>query len=442
MSAIPPEVNISPVIAELDALARASDTEPSAVTRILYTDADLAGRSLIKDLCTKAGLIVREDPIGNTFARWDGSRPDLPAVATGSHIDAIPHSGRFDGTVGVIGALEAIRALQHAGFRPERSIELLMFTSEEPTRFGIGCLGSRALCGALTDDALTALHDAEGRGFDEIRRAAGFDGELSGVRLRTEYYSAFVELHIEQGPILEREGIPIGVVTAIAAPAALRVILQGEGGHAGAVLMPGRRDALCAAAEAVLAVEFAARSFGGADTVATTGVCRVHPGAINSIPDRVTLEIDIRDIDLATRDRVVASVRQAIGEIAERRGTPALVESLNADPPAAMAEDVIKAIRSACDALGLSSLLMISRAYHDSLFMARIAPAGMIFIPCKGGISHRPEESSEPGEIARGIQVLALALARLAATESSTWSGTKSETINRDLRQTGDVIDS
>jgi N-carbamoyl-L-amino-acid hydrolase len=414
MTARPPEVIISRLMAELDALARASDVEPPAVTRVVYTDADLAARSLIKGLCVKAGLAVREDPIGNTFARWEGSRPELPAVGTGSHIDAIPHSGRFDGTVGVLGALEAIRALQHDGFEPERSIELLMFTSEEPTRFGIGCLGSRALCGALTAGAMSALRDAGGRGLDEVRRAAGFGGELADVRLPFGYYSAFVELHIEQGPILEREGVPVGIVTAIAAPAALRVTWQGEGGHAGAVLMPGRRDALCAAAEAVLAVEAAARYVGGADSVATTGVCLVHPGAINSIPDRVTLEVDIRDIDLATRDGVVAAVRGAIDEITARRGVPALVEPLNADPPAVMAGAVVDAIRSACDATGLTSRPMISRAYHDSLFMARVAPTGMIFIPCKGGISHRPEESAEPVDIARGVEVLALTLARLA----------------------------
>ncbi len=414
-----PEVDIGRVMAGLEALARASDAEPPAVTRIVYTVADLAGRDQIKGLCADTGLAVREDPIGNTFARWDGSRPDLPAVGTGSHIDAIPHSGRFDGTVGVLGALEAIRALKRDGFRPERSIELILFTAEEPTRFGIGCLGSRALCGALTPEAMTALRDNDGRSLDEVRRDAGFTGDLADVRLREGSYAAFVELHIEQGPILEREGIPIGIVTAIAAPAAIRVTWEGEGGHAGAVLMPGRRDALCAAAEAVLAVEAAALSHGGADSVATTGVCRVHPGAINSIPDRVSLEIDIRDTGLGTRDRVVAAVRRAIDEIAGRRGVRARVEPLNADPPAAMAATVREAIRSACDALGLASRPMISRAYHDALFMARLAPTGMIFIPCRGGISHRPEESSEPGEIARGIAVLAMALARLAGAEGA-----------------------
>ena len=210
----------------------------------------------------------------------------------------------------------------------------MLFTSEEPTRFGIGCLGSRALCrGARRPRRWPRCGTARAATLDEVRRAAGFDGDRSTRSgCPTGYYAAFVELHIEQGPILEREGLPIGVVTAIAAPAALRVDLDGEGGHAGAVLMPDRRDALCGAAEVVLAVEAAARGSGSPDTVATTGVCRVHPGAINSIPDRVTLEIDIRDIDPAPRDRVVD--RGPRGGRRDRRGAGLRrrVETLNARP--------------------------------------------------------------------------------------------------------------
>jgi N-carbamoyl-L-amino-acid hydrolase len=183
--------------------------------------------------------------------------------------------------------------------------------------------------------------------------------------------------------------------------------------------MPGRKDALCAAAEAVLAVEAAAAASGSGDTVATTGVCRVHPGAINSIPDRVTLEIDIRDVDLERRDRVVESIQSQIRTIARKRRVDAAVECLNSDPPAAMAPGVVAAIQAACAARGLGSQTMISRAYHDSLFMARLAPSGMIFIPCRGGISHRPDESSSPEEIARGIGVLARALASLAGGRGS-----------------------
>jgi ureidoglycolate amidohydrolase len=417
MTAARPGVDIDRMIAELDALAGKSDAPAPAVTRVLYSEADLAARAFIKELCKDAGLSVRDDPIGNIFARWEGLRPELAPVGTGSHIDAIPHSGRFDGTVGVLGALAAIRTLRSAGFRPVRPVELVVFTSEEPTRFGIGCVGSRALAGTLTPSSMAALRDEQGLAFDAVRLAAGFQGELADVRLSQGHFAAFVELHIEQGPLLERAGIPIGIVTAIAAPASLRITWQGEGGHAGAVLMPGRRDALCAAAETVLAVEASARSSASPDTVATTGVCRVHPGAINSIPDRATLEIDIRDVDLARRDHVLRDIRTAIDAIAARRQAGALVECLNADPPATTASVVVEATRAACGDLGVKSLPMISRAYHDSLFMARIAPTGMIFIPCRDGVSHRPDEYSSPAAIARGVEVLALVLGRLAATE-------------------------
>ena len=408
------QVNTARLGAELDELARLTDAEPPAVTRVLYSATDRKARAYVKQLCSEAGLVVREDALGNTFARWAGSQPEQPAIGTGSHIDAIPNAGRYDGTVGVLGGLEALRALRYAGFVPTRSLELLLFTSEEPTRFGIGCIGSRALAGTLKSDALAALQDAEGNSLETLRQQAGFRGSLDSVALPVDYYSAFVELHIEQGPLLEREGIPIGVVTAIAAPAALRVHLEGEGGHAGAVLMPQRRDALCAAAEVILAVESYACGSDSPDAVGTTGVCRVHPGAINSVPSKVTLEIDIRDIDHAARDRVVDQVRSAIVRAAERRGVRAAAEVLNADPPTTCSPAVVAAVEAACVRLGLAAKRMPSRAYHDSLFMARVCPTGMIFIPCRGGVSHRPDEYSSPEQIARGVEVLAHTLAQLS----------------------------
>jgi N-carbamoyl-L-amino-acid hydrolase len=408
------DVDIDRLMGELDHLARISDSLPPAVTRVLFTDTDLRARQFLKGQCTKAGLGVRVDALGNIFARWDGTEPEWPAVGTGSHIDAIPHSGRYDGTVGVFGGLETIRALEAAGTKPRRSIELLMFTSEEPTRFGVGCIGSRALSGALAPEKLAELRDSEGQRLDDVRQEIGLGGPLADVRLGGDHYAAFVELHIEQGPILERENIPIGVVTAIAAPAALRVRVEGEGGHAGTVLMPDRKDALCAAAEMVLAVEAAAKATGSTDTVATTGLCRVHPGASNSIPSTVTLEIDVRDIELERRDRVVRVLQTVIAQRAAIRRVRADVELLNADPPATMAESIIMAAGSACRELGLENKRMVSRAYHDSLFMAQVCPTGMIFIPCRGGVSHRPDEYASPEAIRFGVEVLARTLATLA----------------------------
>lgn len=225
-------VDAARISRELDTLAGFTDDPAPAVTRVVYTPTDLKARAYVRALLREAGLTLREDGLGNLFARWEGARPELSAVATGSHLDAIPHAGRFDGTVGVLGALEAFRALRAAGFVPLRPLELVVFTSEEPTRFGVGCLGSRALAGVLTPEQLAALRDADGVSVPEAARAAGFTAPLEAVALRAGHFHAFVELHIEQGPQLEAAGVPIGVVTAIAAPATLHLTLTGSGGRA------------------------------------------------------------------------------------------------------------------------------------------------------------------------------------------------------------------
>ncbi len=374
-------INTAQLSSELETLASFSDAPAPAVTRVIFSETDHLARAYVKDLCANAGLTVREDAVGNTFARWIGTDPTLPAIGTGSHIDAIPNAGRYDGTVGVLGGLEAIRALQRSGVRARRSIELLLFMSEEPTRFGIGCLGSRLLSGTLAVVRAAALKDKEGKSLNEWRASAGFYGALDGVALPREYYAGFVELHIEQGPLLEQHGTPLGIVTAIAAPASLRIWVEGEGGHAGAVLMPERRDALCAAAEITLAVESAAKATGAADTVGTTGVCDVFPGAINSIPVRVRLEIDVRDIDEARRNSVLAHIQTSCDEIATRRRVTVRTEMINADPPAQCDSKIIDALERGAVKHSLASERMVSRAYHDSLFMARVAPVAMLFIP-------------------------------------------------------------
>jgi ureidoglycolate amidohydrolase len=409
------QIQIAQLSAELDTLASFSEAPAPAVTRVVFSETDRQAREYVKRLCSDAGLAIREDAVGNTFARWAGDEPDLAAVATGSHIDAIPNAGRYDGTVGVLGGLEAIRALQRSGFRARRSIELVIFTSEEPTRFGVGCIGSRLMAGLLDAAADTHLVGKDGESLNHWRTAAGFGGGLAGVRLAQGHYAAFVELHIEQGPLLERAGIPLGVVTAIAAPASLRVRIEGEGGHAGAVLMPARKDAFCAAAELVLAVESAAKSTGVIDTVATVGVCEVFPGAINSIPSEVRLEVDVRDTNEARRDGVLAQIRGACADVAKRRGVAVKAETINADTPAQCDARVVESLTRACATHGFGFQTMVSRAYHDSLFMSRIAPTAMLFIPCRGGVSHRPDEYASAEAIACGVQALAATLADLAS---------------------------
>jgi ureidoglycolate amidohydrolase len=415
MATTRPELSIDGLIGELKTLATISEAEPPVVTRVVFSEADLRGRAYVKKLCADAGLAVTEDAIGNTFARWQGSDPTLAPVGTGSHIDAIPNAGLYDGCVGVLGGLEAIRVLQGMGFKPRRSIELVIFTAEEPTRFGIGCLGSRMMASVLAPAQARRLRDKEGRDLEELRTQAGFKGSLESVALPDGRFHQFIELHIEQGPLLEQENIDVGLVTHIAAPASMQIVIEGEGGHAGGKLMPGRKDALAAAAELILALEKAAKSTGAVDTVGTVGVCDVFPGAVNSIPSRVRLETDVRDVDGVRRDRVLESLHAACDDVACRRGVAITTELVNADPPATCDAAILAALEESAKAAGKSYRKMVSRAYHDSLFMARIAPIAMLFIPCRGGVSHRPDEYASPEWIGAGVHVLARTLAALAS---------------------------
>ncbi|KAL6006854.1 hypothetical protein ACLOJK_032350 [Asimina triloba] len=354
---------------KIDELSTFSDTPAPSVTRIMYTEKDV-------------------------LARREGYEPDLTAVATGSHVDAIPYSGKYDGVVGVLGAIEAVNTLRRSGFKPKRTLEVIMFTSEEPTRFGISCLGSRLMAGSDSlSEALKETVDNQNISFLDAARSAGYANDqvdLSAVSIKKGTYFAFLELHIEQGPILEEEGVSIGIVTAIAAPASIKVDFEGNGGHAGAVLMPFRNDAGLAAAELALAVEKHVLESGSVDTVGTVGIIQLHPGAINSIPSKARLEIDTRDIDEKRRNTVVEKIHQSAIDIAKMRGVKlADFTIINQDPPAQSEESIIKAMEGASKQLNLSHKLMISRAYHDSLFMA----------------SHKPEEYASINDIANGVKV-------------------------------------
>ena len=400
--------------AELAHLGTFTEAPPPAVTRVLWTPTDLAGRAYVRTLLEAEGLTIRTDPIGTIFARWHGTEGSLAPVATGSHVDAIPNAGRYDGCYGVVGAIEALRGLRRAGFVPRRSIDVVVFASEEPTRFGVGCLGSRLMTGAMSADAARAMRDADGVSVEDARLAAGHGGDLEAVRLSPGEIAAFLELHIEQGPVLEQLGIPVGIVTAIAAPTTLRVTVHGEGGHAGALLMADRRDALAAAAEVVLAVEGAARASGAVDTVGTVGQLAVFPGAVNGVPSRVDLSVDVRDIDGARRDATVGAILASMNEVAARRGVRIEVATLSDDPPATMDPWLVDVLDVAANDAGVATHRLPSRAYHDSLFMPRACPTAMLFVPCRNGVSHRPDEFATEADMADGVRVLAHALARLS----------------------------
>lgn len=402
--------------AAIDELAGFNDNPAAGgITREVYTPTYAAALDWVMKRMRAAGLEVRLDAVGNLFGRWPGSDPDAPIVLTGSHVDTTLNAGRYDGVVGVLGAIEAVHALRAADVQPRRSIEIVAWAGEEP-RFGTGCVGSRAAAGDLERTDLDRLRDRDGTSMAEALREAGHDPDrLAEARIDPASVHALVELHIEQGAVLEAHGESIGVVTAIAAPHDFRLTLRGAATHSGATPMDLRRDALAGAAEAMVALERAARESPSGTTVGTVGVLRLRPGAINVVPGEVELDVDVRDSDVAARDHVVAAILAAAREIAERRGLELDVTPIVEDVPVACDPRVVDAAEASCRELSLPFRRMISGAYHDAMIMGRKVPIGMIFVPSVDGVSHHPDELTAPEDLDRGVRVLASTLARLAA---------------------------
>jgi ureidoglycolate amidohydrolase len=391
------------------------DPAAGGITREVYTPTYATALEWVAERMRAAGLQTRLDAVGNLFGRWPGGDPDAPLVLTGSHVDTTLNAGRYDGVLGVLGAIEAVHALRAADVRPRRGIDLVAWAGEEP-RFGTGCVGSRAAAGELTAADLDRLRDRDGTSMAQALRAAGFEPDrLAQARIDPATVHALVELHIEQGVVLETHGEPIGAVTAIAAPHDFRLTFTGAATHAGATPMGLRRDALAGAAEAMVALEHLARESPSATTVGTVGVLRLRPGAINVVPGEVELDVDVRDSDLAAREQVVDAIVAAAREIAARRALEVAVTPIVEDVPVACDPRVVEASEAACRELGLACRRMTSGAYHDAMVLGRHVPVGMIFVPSVGGVSHHPDEYTAPEDLDRGVQVLAGTLARLAA---------------------------
>jgi hydantoinase/carbamoylase family amidase len=402
-----------------DAIARLAqlNDDPAAggITREVYTPTYRRGLDLTQALMEEAGMTVRLDAFGNLIGRWAGSEPGAAVVLTGSHVDTTLNAGAYDGVVGVLGAVEAVRCLKASGHRPRRSIEVIAFAGEEP-RFGTGCIGSRALMGRLLRADLDALVDRDGVSLAQALTGFGLDPDrVPEARVDPAAVHAFVELHIEQAIVLETHGEQIGVVEAIAAPHDFRVTLRGAATHAGATPMALRRDALAAAAEAMLALERITRASSSGTTVGTVGVIRARPGAINVVPGEVELDVDVRDSDEAAREAVIAAFLDEARAIGTRRGVTVDVAEIVIDTPTPCAPNVVAAAANACAALGLSHRRMISGAYHDAMIVGSEIPMGMVFVPSRGGVSHHPDEYTSPEQIDQGVDVLGAMLAELAA---------------------------
>ena len=371
------------------------------VSRVAFSPADIAGREYIRKLMQDAGLVVRIDAAGNLIGRREGSESNLPAIMTGSHIDSVPGGGNYDGDVGVIGAIEVAQVLHERGVRLRHPLEIVSFTDEEG-----GLVGSLAMAGRLAPAALDIVSHSGKTIRDGVRFVGGDPDRLEQARRKPGELKAFIELHIEQGAVLDEADIDIGVVEGIVGIRWWDVTIEGVANHAGTTPMNRRRDAMLSAAEFALAVNRAATTLPGRQ-VATVGRIRAEPGAPNVIPGRVVMSLEIRDLEAKKIDLVYDEVRAAAKKIADARQTPIRFEEIEvASEPAPTDARMRRIIANAAASLGLSHKLMPSGAGHDAQDMTHIAPTGMIFVPSVGGVSHSPKEFTPSKDMANGANVL------------------------------------
>lgn len=385
------------------------------------SEANGQAREYLVERLEDAGLAVRIDAVGNVVGRWvpESADPDLPPVAAGSHLDSVPEGGIFDGPLGTYGALEAVRTMKEAGIEPERPIAVVSFTEEEGGRFGSGMLGSSVAAGGRSVEEALALEDGEGMSLAEALERIGFRGE---GRVNAAGWEAWLELHVEQSERLETVGVPVGIVTDITGITHCDVTIAGEANHAGATPMKDRTDALAAASEFVLDVERAAREVvaSRSDTaVGTVGSLSVEPNATNVVPGRIECGVDIRDVEYDSMNELVSRARSSLARLERERGVETSLEREFDVEPVAMAERCRTAAREAGQATGTKTMAMHSGAAHDTMQVARVTDAGLLFAPSRGGYSHTPKEWTDWDDCASATQVLAGGMARLAGTTLS-----------------------
>ncbi len=400
LSINPPRLNRN-----LAALGRIGEVEGGGMMRVAFSDADVAGREFVGGLMRAAGLTVRTDAAGNIIGRKEGSEPGLPAIALGSHTDTVPNGGKYDGALGVVAAVEGAQTLVERGQQLRHPLEVIIFTNEEGTGFHRWLLGSRAMAGLLEPADYTAVDDA---GVSLGERLAAVGGDLSRIdtaRRHSGEVAAYFELHIEQGPNLERSGVPIGVVSGITGRAVFAVSVVGKANHAGTTPMGERQDALAAAAQLTLAVQgVAARE--EICRVATVGRLEVSPNAVNVVPGAVSMGVEFRDLYPNGLTAAETVLRRRAMEIAAAAGVEITVELLESTPPVLLPAGMQELVGRAAEQGGLAHITLPSGAGHDAQAMAAIAPAGMVFVPSVDGVSHAPEEYTCPEDCGNGGQTL------------------------------------
>ena len=396
-----PAVNGDRIQQHVTALSKYGANPEGGVSRVAFSDADIAGRKYVAGLMQEAGLTIRTDAAGNITGRREGSNAKLPPILIGSHTDSVPGGGNYDGDVGVIGAIEVAQTLQEHGVRLKHPLEVVIFADEEG-----GTVGSFAMIGRLQPDALDLTTHSGKTIRDGIRAVGGDPDRLAEAVRKPGDLTAYVELHIEQGAILDESDIDIGVVEGIVGIRWWDVTVEGIANHAGTTPMNRRRDALLSAAEFALAVNRVATSMPGRQ-VATVGRIRAEPGAPNVIPGKVVLSLEIRDLDAAKMTTVYDAIHAEADKIAQARQTPFTFTQLKvSSEPAPTDPRLRRIISKAASSLNLSTKLMPSGAGHDAQEISHIAPTGMIFVPSVGGISHAPKEFTSQQDMANGANVL------------------------------------
>ncbi len=401
------------VMARLDELAGFS-AEPEQLTRLYLSAEHAAAAARVQEWMQAAGMATRIDAVGNVVGRYEGRQPGLPAVLLGSHIDTVRNAGKYDGCLGVVVAIQVVAVLNAAGERLPFAIEVIAFGDEEGVRFPVTLTGSRAIAGTLDAAALDA-EDADRISVrDALRQFGCGPSQITEIPRRKEQALAYCEVHIEQGPVLEAEKLPLGVVTAINGASRFAITVGGTAGHAGTVPPRLRRDALCAAAEMVLAVERAMRTT--ADLVATVGRIEALPGATNVIPSEARFTLDIRSPSNAVRADAIARLREAFERIATQREAGLDTRKTYDEPAATCHASLIEQMEAAVRRAGIRPLRLPSGAGHDGLAMVALCPIGMLFVRCAGGISHNPAEAITAEDADVAVRVLADFLRHLAPT--------------------------
>jgi len=398
------------LLARLHELAAFSD-EPGRLTRLYLSPSHIAAAHRVRAWMEQAGMCAAIDAVGNVVGRYEGREPHHPALLLGSHIDTVRDAGAYDGNLGVLAAIAAVAALHEAGALLAHPVEVIAFGDEEGVRFPTTLIGSRAVAGTL-DPRVFEARDAEGISVRQALPAIGGDADrFRRCARRPEQVACYLELHIEQGPVLEETGLALGIVSAIAGASRAAVRVEGTAGHAGTVPMRLRRDALAAAAEMVLAAERIALAT--PDLVATVGRLEALPGAVNVIPGVACLSLDVRSPRDAVRAAAIAALRQAFATIAARRGCRLGWETLHDAPAVLCHPTVVAALEATLTRLGQTVRHLPSGAGHDAMAMAALCPSGMLFLRCRGGISHHPAESISAADAGLGVRALIEAMHQL-----------------------------